>query len=133
MYATRFPECLKPGAFDVAFHSHQARHGRAGAWAATTAGTWRHAALTGSENGFPSTNPPLEQLPVSWLALRYTIYCILTARLPPPPPLSCLPQLFHVAVVVAACIHYKAVRILLAWRDASGGCLPPMPAAPPLA
>jgi hypothetical protein len=30
-----------------------------------------------------------------------------------------------VAVVVAACVHYKAVRVLLAWRDASGGCLPP--------
>eukprot|EP00891_Asterochloris_glomerata_P007907 jgi/Astpho2/7907/e_gw1.00118.28.1_t len=31
-------------------------------------------------------------------------------------------QLFHVAVVVAACIHYRAVRVLLAWRDANGGC-----------
>jgi adiponectin receptor len=57
IYATRFPERWKPGAFDVAFHSH---------------------------------------------------------------------QLFHVAVVVAACVHYKAVRVLLAWRDATGGCLPPL-------
>ena len=57
LYATRFPERYKPGAFDVAFHSH---------------------------------------------------------------------QLFHVAVVVAACIHYKAVHILLVWRDASGGCPPPL-------
>jgi adiponectin receptor len=56
IYATRFPERLKPGAFDLTFNSH---------------------------------------------------------------------QLFHVAVVVAACVHYKAVRVLLAWRDASGGCLPP--------
>ncbi|KAI3423893.1 hypothetical protein D9Q98_009727 [Chlorella vulgaris] len=60
MYATRFPECWKPGLFDVAFHSH---------------------------------------------------------------------QLFHVAVVVAACVHYKAVRIMLAWRDESGGCLLPEPLA----
>ncbi|KAL4432151.1 hypothetical protein ABPG77_005913 [Micractinium sp. CCAP 211/92] len=61
IYALRWPERLKPGAFDVAFHSH---------------------------------------------------------------------QLFHVAVVVAACVHYKAVRILLDWRDASGGCLPPIPTVP---
>ena len=54
-------------------------------------------------------------------------------RLSPPAPRSPLPhptplrlQLFHVAVVVAACVHYKAVRVLLAWRDASGGCLPPL-------
>jgi predicted membrane channel-forming protein YqfA (hemolysin III family) len=38
-------------------------------------------------------------------------------------------QLFHVAVVVAACVHYKAVRIMLAWRDESGGCLLPEPLA----
>lgn len=48
---------------------------------------------------------------------------------PPSPTL----QLFHVAVVVAACVHYKSVRILLAWRDASGGCLPPLDSlAPPM-
>ena len=40
-------------------------------------------------------------------------------------------QLFHVAVVVAACVHYKAVRVLLAWRDATGGCLPPLASLPP--
>lgn len=42
-------------------------------------------------------------------------------------PRACL-QLFHLCVVVAACVHYKAVRVLLAWRDATGGCLPPLPA-----
>lgn len=31
-------------------------------------------------------------------------------------------QLFHVMVVVAACIHYRAVRILLHWRESTGGC-----------
>lgn len=41
-------------------------------------------------------------------------------------------QLFHVAVVVAACVHYKAVRVLLAWRDATGGCLTPLGSASPL-
>lgn len=30
-------------------------------------------------------------------------------------------QLFHICVVVAATIHYKAVFQLLAWRDATGG------------
>lgn len=30
-------------------------------------------------------------------------------------------QLFHVCVVVAAAIHYKAIFQLLAWRDATGG------------
>lgn len=44
----------------------------------------------------------------------------------PSPPLHPPLQLFHVAVVVAACVHYKAVRVLLAWRDATGGCLPPL-------
>lgn len=48
------------------------------------------------------------------------------------PPIAALhrasPQLFHLCVVVAACVHYKAVRVLLAWRDATGGCLPPLPA-----
>lgn len=32
-------------------------------------------------------------------------------------------QLFHVAVVVAACIHYKSTLLLLRWRDRTGGCL----------
>lgn len=54
VYATRVPERWKPGAFDLAFHSH---------------------------------------------------------------------QLFHVAVVVAACIHYKATLVLMRWRDATGGCM----------
>eukprot|EP00887_Chlorella_sp_A99_P005084 scaffold25.g5084.t1 len=58
LYAARVPERWKPGAFDVAFHSH---------------------------------------------------------------------QLFHIAVVVAACVHYKATQVLVAWRDATGGC----PALPP--
>ncbi|KAK9839111.1 hypothetical protein WJX74_009738 [Apatococcus lobatus] len=31
-------------------------------------------------------------------------------------------QLFHVAVVVAALLHSRAIDILLAWRDAAGGC-----------
>lgn len=31
-------------------------------------------------------------------------------------------QLFHVCVVVAASIHYRATFQLLAWRDALGGC-----------
>lgn len=35
-------------------------------------------------------------------------------------------QLFHVAVVVAAVIHFKAVMLLLEWRDASGGCAMPL-------
>jgi len=32
-------------------------------------------------------------------------------------------QLFHLCIVVAAAIHYKAVMQLLAWRDACGGCM----------
>ncbi len=31
-------------------------------------------------------------------------------------------QIFHVLIVVAAFIHYRAVMMLLHWRDASGGC-----------
>ena len=31
-------------------------------------------------------------------------------------------QIFHICVVVAATIHYKAIFQLLAWRDAVGGC-----------
>ncbi|KXZ46942.1 hypothetical protein GPECTOR_39g436 [Gonium pectorale] len=34
-------------------------------------------------------------------------------------------QIFHVLIVVAALIHYRAVMILLHWRDASGGCAAP--------
>ena len=54
LYAFKIPERWKPGAFDVAFHSH---------------------------------------------------------------------QLFHVAVVIAAMLHYKASRVLMHWRDEMGGCL----------
>ena len=54
IYVSRVPERWKPGAFDVAFHSH---------------------------------------------------------------------QLFHVAVVVAAVVHYKASHGLMQWRDATGGCM----------
>ncbi len=32
-------------------------------------------------------------------------------------------QLFHLCVVGAAAVHYRGVRVLLAWRDASGVCL----------
>lgn len=35
-------------------------------------------------------------------------------------------QLFHIAVVIAAYIHYRAVLLLLEWRDASGGCALPV-------
>ncbi|KAK9820403.1 hypothetical protein WJX72_009994 [[Myrmecia] bisecta] len=35
-------------------------------------------------------------------------------------------QLFHVCVVIGAAIHYKAVCVMLDWRDAQGGC--PLPA-----
>jgi len=35
-------------------------------------------------------------------------------------------QIFHVAVVLGAYIHYKAVVLLVQWRDASGGCAMPM-------
>lgn len=30
-------------------------------------------------------------------------------------------QMFHICVVVAAAIHYKAIFLLLAWRDSTGG------------
>lgn len=53
VYAMRIPERWKPGAFDIAFHSH---------------------------------------------------------------------QLFHVAVIVAAFVHYRGLQVLINWRDASGGC-----------
>lgn len=53
IYAFKVPERWKPGAFDVAFHSH---------------------------------------------------------------------QIFHVAVVIAAMLHYKACKLLMYWRDETGGC-----------
>jgi len=31
-------------------------------------------------------------------------------------------QLWHITVVLAALVHYKAIMVLLQWRDASGGC-----------
>lgn len=31
-------------------------------------------------------------------------------------------QLWHITVVLAALVHFKAVMVLLQWRDASGGC-----------
>ena len=54
LYATKIPERWKPGAFDVAFHSH---------------------------------------------------------------------QLFHIAVVIAAVVHYQASYTMMHWRDATGGCM----------
>ena len=35
-------------------------------------------------------------------------------------------QLWHVAVVLAALVHYRAILVLLQWRDASGGCAAPL-------
>ncbi|KIY92811.1 Adiponectin receptor protein 2 [Monoraphidium neglectum] len=40
-------------------------------------------------------------------------------------------QLWHVAVVLAALVHYKAILVLLQWRDASGGCAAHLPAHVP--
>ncbi|GLC48766.1 hypothetical protein PLESTB_000145700 [Pleodorina starrii] len=34
-------------------------------------------------------------------------------------------QIFHVLIVLAALVHYRAVMLLLHWRDASGGCAAP--------
>ena len=31
-------------------------------------------------------------------------------------------NLFHICVVTAALVHYVGVRVLLDWRDATGGC-----------
>ncbi len=59
LYAARIPERWKPGAFDLAFNSH---------------------------------------------------------------------QIFHCAVVIAALLHYWGVRILLHWRDTTGGCTLPFEA-----
>ncbi|KAG2428951.1 hypothetical protein HXX76_011195 [Chlamydomonas incerta] len=35
-------------------------------------------------------------------------------------------QIFHILIVLAALAHYRAVMILLHWRDASGGCAAPV-------
>jgi hypothetical protein len=37
-------------------------------------------------------------------------------------------QIFHCAVVIAALLHYWGVRILLHWRDTTGGCSLPFEA-----
>ncbi|KAF8066272.1 ADIPOR3 [Scenedesmus sp. PABB004] len=42
-------------------------------------------------------------------------------------------QLWHAAVVAAALVHYRAILILLQWRDASGGCAAPGRVNGPLA
>ncbi|KAG2496970.1 hypothetical protein HYH03_004976 [Edaphochlamys debaryana] len=34
-------------------------------------------------------------------------------------------QIFHILIVAAAFVHYKAILLLLHWRDASGGCAAP--------
>ncbi|GAX73700.1 hypothetical protein CEUSTIGMA_g1152.t1 [Chlamydomonas eustigma] len=39
-------------------------------------------------------------------------------------------QIFHIAVVAGALIHYKACLLLLEWRDASGGCAVPVTDGP---
>mmetsp|Transcript_15130 Transcript_15130/g.32811 ORF Transcript_15130/g.32811 Transcript_15130/m.32811 type:complete len:509 (+) Transcript_15130:114-1640(+) len=39
-------------------------------------------------------------------------------------------QIFHVAVVAAAVIHYRSVMLMLEWRDASGGCAVPVTSGP---
>ena len=31
-------------------------------------------------------------------------------------------QLFHLCVVTAALVHYRGIKILLDWRDITGGC-----------
>ena len=31
-------------------------------------------------------------------------------------------QLFHMAVIIAASVHYRGTRILLDWRDSTGSC-----------
>jgi hypothetical protein len=53
------------------------------------------------------------------------------------PPTNC-PSLYllfqwHAAVVLAAWVHYCAVLVLLAWRDASGGCAVPASVNGPVA
>jgi adiponectin receptor len=53
LYALKIPERFKPGAFDLAFHSH---------------------------------------------------------------------QIFHVLICVAACVHYKAISVLVNWRDRGAIC-----------
>lgn len=39
-------------------------------------------------------------------------------------------QVFHLAVVAGAYIHYYSVKLMLEWRDASGGCAAPVMAGP---
>lgn len=39
-------------------------------------------------------------------------------------------QIFHIAVVLASLIHFRAVLMLLEWRDASGGCASPITSGP---
>ncbi len=41
-------------------------------------------------------------------------------------------QIFHVAVVAAALVHYYAITFLVEWRDASGGCAVPRGLSGPL-
>jgi adiponectin receptor len=41
-------------------------------------------------------------------------------------------QIFHVAVVAAALVHYYAITVLVEWRDASGGCAAPRGLSGPL-
>ncbi|KAL6756368.1 hemolysin-III related-domain-containing protein [Haematococcus lacustris] len=39
-------------------------------------------------------------------------------------------QIFHLAVVLGAYVHWRAVLLLLQWRDASGGCAVPVTHGP---
>eukprot|EP01023_Acetabularia_acetabulum_P042490 TRINITY_DN4204_c0_g1_i4.p2 TRINITY_DN4204_c0_g1~~TRINITY_DN4204_c0_g1_i4.p2 ORF type:complete len:167 (-),score=22.02 TRINITY_DN4204_c0_g1_i4:145-645(-) len=39
-------------------------------------------------------------------------------------------QIFHVFVVLGACIHFKAGMLMMQWRDASGGCAFPVTSGP---
>ncbi|GLI62283.1 hypothetical protein VaNZ11_004845 [Volvox africanus] len=42
-------------------------------------------------------------------------------------------QIFHILIVLAALAHYRAVMLLLHWRDASGGCAASQVASPNVA